>query len=1128
MLFFDWAQTFYLDKSAVQNATEIAITRVDLYFRAKPPATNNKSGIYKPGVELRIVPTINGIPVINQMGAYRPTEPTEHGAKFSFYSTGQTSRVEYDEIVASLNPNVPVSFLFPSPVFVPTNGEYAAVIKFDGSENFVLWSSVTGEKLVGSAEVSKGPSGNFKGTLFSFIDDPNKTSLISNTNGYAYSNVVVNPAQGNNSALLYGADVLTNEGWDTTYLQSSWRKLTGEYLKMDVFVARYAINGVPIQTLPEYEANNLLTSAYHRPVSTAPVGSAVSNGVLVVTAPVQVNEYVYYNMQNSTKGQFVFGEPFCQDGPRWPGDKTPLTINCYPTVAGGNTDYLSHLIQANSSYLFPNGVTFDASGGFFNLTGQDGLLIVRDGANLYLKQVVSIVSNSQVLIREPFNATLTNVTFSLAPVGALHEVAKTLLFGRETDLLTLYNSTANSSVRFTSYSIANVVIANGGNNYSNNDYIKIDGFEDRDYSVKGNYSAYANIVTAANGMITNVYFSNTGSGFSNINWLQGANVHIYKSTAGVPSVNPSNGTTANITFQVGSSIKSLFGGTVFANTVITNLEVMRMKPEIWVNNPLGTSYKIRHRTRYYSVPDTNVISGKAYYVDTAGETLHTDTVSKIFKAVTLNNPAEGETPVLMSRSNEFVTRFADGTVNDANTWGKAHSNTAVFLFDISSNSDFQAIWFDPEVIMSHYGKYIINPDYTDEHTNYGNAWAKHIATKINLASNSFAEDIVVYLNAYRPANTDFKVYARVHNAADPDAFDDTDWTLLEQIDGIGMYSSKQNSSDYVELTYNLPAYPNTDFTLAGSVTLRQGNSHVIGNTTIFGPKITIVDGGTGYTNGDIIYFTAPTTVYNDHGITASKRSANATATVSTNATGGITALAITNVGFGWTSQANVTGYSALRANGSISAGTSASLKFAPGLQAGDLIKIYSAYTDWANANYTTAVVNSVISNTDITVKRTFGEISANLVGNINISSASSVVVGTATQFQSTFTTGDYIAIWANSSTYETHQIVSITDNTHLTMDSNSTFTNTATFYAYVTPDTFMNASLAVAGLLVDRVAYPHQAFNAVQNDNVARYYNSTMVEFDAYDTLQIKLCLMGDNDIIVPKCDDVRGVCVTA
>jgi hypothetical protein len=248
----------------------------------------------------------------------------------------------------------------------------------------------------------------------------------------------------------------------------------------------------------------------------------------------------------------------------------------------------------------------------------------------------------------------------------------------------------------------------------------------------------------------------------------------------------------------------------------------------------------------------------------------------------------------------------------------------VFIFDISSNSDFQAVWFDPEVIMSHYGKYIINNEYTNEHTNYGAAVAKHVATKVNLASNAFAEDIVVILNAYRPSNTDVKVYARLHNYSDPDAFDDTQWTLLECVDGNGVYSSKSDSSDYVELTYNLPAYPNTDFTMDGSVSLTQGNLHITGAGTIFGARTTINAGGTGYVNGDIVYWTAPVNIYQDgDGIFAYERSQNATANVGTDPSGVITSLTLLDQGFGWSNQANVATFTVLHANGTASGGTSA-------------------------------------------------------------------------------------------------------------------------------------------------------------------------------------------------------------
>ena len=1135
-MFFNWAQTLHLDKSAAKNATEVAITRVDLFFRSKPPKTNNKSGIDSPGVEVLIVPCLNGIPVINQMGAYRPTEPTEHGAKFAFYSGGQTARLEYEQIQASTNASIPATFLFDSPIFVHTDSEYAIIVKFDGNENFVLWDEAVGDILVGSGNICTGPSGNFTGKLFQFIDDINKTPGAINAAGYAYSNNIHDPAQGNNASLLFTAGVLTTEQTDTKYLQANWAPLPGHALKLALWIARYAINGQSILSLPDYWANSQLTSSIDRRAMHPGNTAAVSNGMLQLIAPVQTSEYLRFDMKNTTKDDLFYGEPFYQDGPLYPGGRAlPLTVNCSPSIPGANVDYAKLVVIANGSFTYDNGSTFSASGGFNSILDIGDMVIFSVSGNntLHFRSIDAINSNTEIVVDQPFDTTLTGANFRITPVGYLNDISQTYVFGRLQDLATLYNSTANSSVRFTSFSIANSTINVAGTGYANSDYIKIVGYEDIDtpsYAVKGNYAAYANVVTDGSGVITAVYLSNTGCGFTNSSFLVGANVNIYRSTAGVPSTNPSAGTSANISFTVSSNIKSLFKLTSLANVEVINIEAMRMKPEITVNNPLGSSFTIRHRTLYHAINYANSHNERAYYIDTPTESTHTDIFSKIFKAHNMGVPAEGKTPVITSRSNEFVIRYANGAVNNANTYGSHFSNTAVLIFDISSNSDYQAVYFDPEIVMTHYGKYIINDDYTNEHTNYGNAYAKHVATKINMATDRFSEDVLVYLTAYRPSNTDFKVYARLHNSRDADAFDDSDWTLLEQTDGLGMYSSKSNDSDYIELTYGLPAYPNTDYTVNGSVKITQGNNNIVGTGTIFGPMANVVSGGTGYNNNDIIYFTAPTgfTDDNDTGITASKASTDAKCSITVDGSGIIQTITVVDTGYGFTSQQAYTGFTAVTNTGVASAGSAASLKFTPGLQPNDLIKIYSYLTDFANTNYTTAVVNNVASNTSLIVKRAFGELGANQVGTVAVNTTSTTFTGTNTLWNLQFDVGDYIAYWANSTVYEARKIVTIVSNTSMTVDANASVLNTGCTWAHLKSEAFLNVSTAVSGLLIDRIAYPHQAFNNMQNDNVSRYYNSSMIEFDAYDTMQIKVVLLSDSDNVVPKADDVRGVLVTS
>ena len=109
----------------------------------------------------------------------------------------------------------------------------------------------------------------------------------------------------------------------------------------------------------------------------------------------------------------------------------------------------------------------------------------------------------------------------------------------------------------------------------------------------------------------------------------------------------------------------------------------------------------------------------------------------------------------------------------------------------------------------------INNDVTNEHTNNGNAKSKHISEKVNFGENNSAEDLRVYVNAYRPQGTDVKVYAKIHNKDDKESFDDKDWTLLDQLTNTNVYSALDNRENTNEYSYGFPKYPPSSTTLAG-------------------------------------------------------------------------------------------------------------------------------------------------------------------------------------------------------------------------------------------------------------------------------------------------------------------------
>lgn len=228
-----------------------------------------------------------------------------------------------------------------------------------------------------------------------------------------------------------------------------------------------------------------------------------------------------------------------------------------------------------------------------------------------------------------------------------------------------------------------------------------------------------------------------------------------------------------------------------------------------------------------------------------------------------------------------------------------------------------------------------------------NALSKHITKKVTFANNKFAEDIRCYMTAYRPANSNILVYARVHNSADSDAFDDHAWTPLEYVDNANKYSSSEDENDFIEFELGLQQYPDTANALPGTF-----------STTL--------------------------------------------------ASNSVSAAGV-----------NPTTY----------------------LASGDLIKLY----------------NPLIPE-------------------------------------------DYII-----------DVVSAANSSVVTLENS-----------------IANNNVVGSGFKVDRLKYYNTAFNNITNDNVARYYNSSKVEFDKFDSMQIKIVFLSDTSYVTPRVDQIQVIGVSA
>lgn len=101
---------------------------------------------------------------------------------------------------------------------------------------------------------------------------------------------------------------------------------------------------------------------------------------------------------------------------------------------------------------------------------------------------------------------------------------------------------------------------------------------------------------------------------------------------------------------------------------------------------------------------------------------------------------------------------------------------------------------------------IVNSDTTGEDgVSGGNAINKYISQTVTLADGQDAEDIKIYLTAYRPTGSNVKVYVKVKHADDGDSIESKRWIeLVKEDNGDNMYSSIVNRLDFREFSYTFP------------------------------------------------------------------------------------------------------------------------------------------------------------------------------------------------------------------------------------------------------------------------------------------------------------------------------------
>jgi hypothetical protein len=197
----------------------------------------------------------------------------------------------------------------------------------------------------------------------------------------------------------------------------------------------------------------------------------------------------------------------------------------------------------------------------------------------------------------------------------------------------------------------------------------------------------------------------------------------------------------------------------------------------------------------------------------------------------VNNNTEFPTPrFILSRSMESNTSISGSSM--------AVDRSAELKSTLISLNRYASPVIDVQRISAIIVQNLINNDTTGEAntSSGGNALAKYITRKITLADGQDAEDIRVYLTAYRPPGSNINVYYKILHREDSDTFDKAKWIPMDSSLETGFassatFSSSELKNDFREYVFVTPNF-SSDYNSGANTT----NSNIIEYRNSIGAK----------------------------------------------------------------------------------------------------------------------------------------------------------------------------------------------------------------------------------------------------------------------------------------------------
>ena len=302
--------------------------------------------------------------------------------------------------------------------------------------------------------------------------------------------------------------------------------------------------------------------------------------------------------------------------------------------------------------------------------------------------------------------------------------------------------------------------------------------------------------------------------------------------------------TSTLYLTTGTTVRGLDSGPTANITVIANTRVNNIVPSYNASTPPQTSVSL---TANFANAAGSVSSGRA--ID-----------AKLGKREFINT----YDATLASRTNEVTA----GT-----PFKSFHGEMS-----LSSSNPYSSPFIRKEDLDVFVERYAINNDSTNEPINRGAAQARYIGNQVQLVNNQFAEDLKVYLKAFKPANSDVKVYAKFYNSADNETFDRKNWTELSlNSTSIGVTSNPSNIGDFKDLGYDVPLFP-PGTRISGNFAVN-ANGLIRGSSGTVNTDITVDDVVRVYHSGNSTVYVVDTVIATTNSsLTLSKGISNTTVT----------------------------------------------------------------------------------------------------------------------------------------------------------------------------------------------------------------------------------------------------------